>query len=276
MPTVQSKDGTAIAYDRTGSGPALILVDVALCFRRFGPSHDLAPMLASRFTIYSYDRRGRGESGDTQPYAVDREVEDIEALIGAAGGHAMLYGVSSGAALALEAASRLRGVDKLMLYEAPFIVDDSRGPLTSDYWGRISDAVKANHRGKALALFMRAVGVPGPAIFVMRLTPIWKKLKPVAHTLPYDGALVSENQRGRPLTARRWQSATMPTLVADGGKSPAWMRNATKALADALPNATYRTLPGQTHMVKADAHVPVIMEFLLGATAPVAPRASPA
>src|SRR5262245_54767576 len=146
MPTVQSKDGTTIAYDRAGNGPALILVDGAMCYRAFGPSRDLAPRLTQWFTVYIYDRRGRGESGDTQPYSTDREVEDLEALIGVAGGHAMLYGVSSGAALALDTASKVRGVDKLILYEAPFIVDDSREPLTSDYWGRISDAVKRNDR----------------------------------------------------------------------------------------------------------------------------------
>lgn len=264
MPFVTSKDGTRIGYDTTGGGPALILVDGAMCYRAFGPSTQLAPLLAPHFTVFTYDRRGRGESGDAPTYDITREVEDLEALIDAAGGSAMLYGVSSGAALALEVASKVRTVTKLALYEAPFIVDNSRSPITSDYWGRISQAVAANRRGTALSLFLRAVGVPGFVVMVMRLTSIWKKLKTIAHTLPYDGALVWENQQGRQLTARRWRSISAPTLVMDGGNSPPWMRNGTRALADALPNAVYRTLPGQTHMVKANVHAPVLIEFFRG------------
>ena len=258
--TVISKDGTPIAFDRIGAGAPVILVDGALCHRRMGPSGPLAALLAPHFTVFTYDRRGRGESGDTAPYAVEREVEDIAALIDEAGGSAYLWGMSSGAVLALEAASRLRGIRKLAVYEAPFIVDDSRA-TTEDQWRRIGEAVAAKRRGAAVKVFLQAVGVPGFVIALMRLSPVWPKLKALAHTLPYDGALVRDHQMGRPLPAQRWASVTVPTLVMDGGKSPQWMRHGNRALALVLPNSQYRTLDGQTHMLKPKAHAPTLMEF---------------
>lgn len=261
--TVLSKDGTAIAFDRIGSGAPVILVDGALCYRGMGQSGQLAQLLASHFTVFTYDRRGRGESGDTAPYAVEREVEDIAALLGEAGGSAYLWGMSSGAVLALEAASRLRGLEKLALYEAPFIVDDSHS-TTEDQWVRIGEAVAADRRGAAVKIFLQAVGVPGFFIALMRLLPVWPKLKAIAHTLPYDGAVVQDNQRGRALPAERWASVTVPTLVMDGGKSPQWMRHGSRALALVLPNAQYRTLDGQTHMLKPKAHAPALVEFFKG------------
>jgi pimeloyl-ACP methyl ester carboxylesterase len=260
--TVRSKDGTAIAFDRIGHGSPVILVDGALCSRAMGPSRPLAELLAQHFHVITYDRRGRGGSGDTAPYAVDREVEDIEALVNEAGGTAFVWGVSSGGALALEAASRIAGIRKLAVYEAPFIVDDSRPPVS--IWGRISEAVAAGRRGDAVKIFMKAVEVPAVFIALMRVMPVWSKLKAVAHTLPYDGAIVQDNQRGKPLPARRWASVTIPTLVLDGGKSPVWMRHGMRSLATVLPNARYLTLDGQTHMVKANAHAPALVEFFNG------------
>ncbi len=257
---VLSKDGTEIAFDRLGHGLPMILVDGALCYRGMGPSEPLAELLAQHFTVFTYDRRGRGGSGDTAPYAVEREVEDIEALLTEAGGTAFVWGTSSGAVLALEAANRLSGIEKLALYEAPFIVDDSRS-TTQDGWARIGEAVAANRRSDAVKLFMKTVGVSDLFIALMRLMPVWSKLKAVAHTLPYDGAIVKDNQRGEPLPAGRWASVTVPTLVMDGGKSPAWMRNANRALASVLPTAQYRTLEGQTHMLNAKVHAPVLIEF---------------
>ena len=266
MSTVRSKDGTTIAYDRAGQGPALILVDGAMCYRAFGPSGPLARALAPHFTVYSYDRRGRGESGNTTPWAVEREVEDLEALVKEAGGSVFLYGISSGAALALEAANRLSGITRLALFEAPFIVDDSRAPMTLD-WRRIDQAVAEDRRSDALGIFMRAVGMPSFMIPIMRLLPMWSKLKAVAPTLPYDGALVRDFEKGTPLPAGRWSRVTMPTLVLDGGKSPEWMRNAMKSLSQVLPDARYQTLPGQTHMVKPAAHAPVVAAFLANGSA---------
>jgi pimeloyl-ACP methyl ester carboxylesterase len=264
MPTVTSKDGTRIAYDREGQGPALILVDGAMCYRDSGPAKPLAKMLANEFTVITYDRRGRGESGDTAPYAMEREVEDIDALLQAAGGSAFVYGISSGAALALEAANRLAGIRKLVLYEAPFVVDDGSSPLPGDFLARLKQFLSANQRGEAVKLFMRQVGVPGFGIFVMQLMPVWKKLTGIAHTLPYDITIIQDYSRGTALPAGKWAGAIMPAIVADGGKSPASMRNAAAALAKAVPNATYRTLPGQTHMLKPQAIAPVLVEFFKG------------
>jgi pimeloyl-ACP methyl ester carboxylesterase len=264
MKRVISKDGTPIAFDRSGNGPAVILVDGALCYRGSGPSGPLAAALAGHFTVFTYDRRGRGDSGNTAPYAVEREVEDIEALINEAGGSAFVYGISSGAVLALEAANHGLAIKKLALYEAPFIVDDSRLPIPEDFVAQLYDRISADRRGDAVRLFMKLVGVPGIFIALMRFLPAWSKLKAVAHTLPYDITLTQDNQRGKPLPARRWAAVTAPTLVVDGGKSPAWIRHAMRALADVLPNAKLRTLEGQTHMVKPKALAPLLVDFFAG------------
>jgi pimeloyl-ACP methyl ester carboxylesterase len=263
MTTVTSADGTRIAYERTGAGPAVLLVDGAMCYRASGPARPLAQRLSSTFTVYTYDRRGRGESGDTAPYAVEREVEDIEALIKEAGGAACVYGISSGAALALEAANRGAGITRLALYEAPFIVDDTLPARPDDYLDQLDALIAADRRGDAVRTFMRTVGVPGVFIALMRIMPAWSKLTGVAHTLPYDFRVLGDTGRGRPLPGDRWTEATMPTLVMDGGKSPTWMRNAMAQFAEVLPAATYRTLPGQTHMLKPDAVAPVLREFFL-------------
>jgi pimeloyl-ACP methyl ester carboxylesterase len=261
MTQVRSKDGTSIAFERAGKGPAFILVDGALCSRAMGPMGPLAKLLTPHFTVFTYDRRGRGDSGDTKPYAVEREVEDIEALIKEAGGTAFVHGTSSGAVLALEAAARLPSIRKLALYEAPFVVDSSHPPRPADLLARMSGLVAADRRGDAVKLFMKTVEVPGVFIAMMQLTPVWRKLKAAAHTLPYDFTILGDTGSGRPLPARRWASATMPTLVAAGGKSPVYMQNAMRALAENLPNAQHHTLERQNHMVKAQAIAPLLVKF---------------
>lgn len=261
MATAVSKDGTPIAYDRDGSGPALILVDGALCYRASGPAKPLAALLTKTFTVFTYDRRGRGESGDAGSYSIEREVEDLDAILQEAGGSAYVYGISSGAALTLEAASRLKGIRKAVVYEAPFIVDGTHSPLPSDFIDRLRSFIAAHRRTDAVKMFLRRVGAPAFAVMVMPLFSVWKKLTAVAHTLVYDLTIVGPFSAGRPLPAAHWASATIPIIVADGGKSPTWMRNANRALSQALPNATYRTLPGQTHMLKPQAIAPVIKEF---------------
>lgn len=268
MAMVRSKDGTIIAYERTGQGQPLILVDGALCYRDSGPSRPLAALLAQHFTVYVYDRRGRGESGDTAPYAVEREVEDLEALINEAGGSAFVYGISSGAALALEAANAGLAVVRLALYEAPFIVDNSLPPRPDDYLARMDALIAEGSRGDIVRLFMRTVGMPGFLVALMRFMPGWSKLTAIAHTLPYDFRVLGDTGSGKPLPRERWSSASMPILVMDGGKSPTWMRNAMRSLASVLPNAQYRTLEGQTHMLKAEAVAPVLCDFFLGEAAP--------
>jgi pimeloyl-ACP methyl ester carboxylesterase len=262
MPTVTSADGTTIGYSKTGSGPAMILVDGAMTWREMGPNGDLAKALAGDFTVYTWDRRGRGQSGDTAPYALEREVEDIAALIAEAGGHALLYGISSGGALAIEAARRLDSVDALLVYEVPYVVDDTRPPVPDDYARRMDALLAAGDRGGAVKLFMReGVGLPAAMVAMMRLMPSWRKLTSVAHTLPYDISFTVGDQRGRPYAPGRFDGISAPVLVVDGGKSPAAMRNAMKALAATLPGATYETLPGQTHLVKAAALAPVLTAF---------------
>lgn len=263
MPSTQavpSRDGTSIACERRGHGHPLILVDGALCSRAMGPSLKLAQALEGSFTVFRYDRRGRGDSGDTAPYAVEREVDDIEAVLRAAGGEAFIWGMSSGAMLALMAAARLPGIKKAALYEAPLIVDDSRATTQAD-WATIRQAITEDRRGDAVTAFLKSVGMPGLLIAFMKLTPIWRRLKAVAHTLPYDGSIVAADQLGKPLDPIRWDCMRVPALVTDGGKSPVWMLRGNKALAEALPNARHRTLAGQNHMLNAAALAPVLTQF---------------
>jgi len=247
MRTVISKDGTTIAFDRTGTGPAVILVDSALADRSVCVK--LAKLLAEEFTVINYDRRGRGESSDIQPYAVEREVEDIEALVDKAGGSAFIFGSSSGAVLALEAASKLPAkIKKQVLYEPPFIVDDSRPPMPADFVEQVKELLARDKRSDALKLFFSsAMGIPGIFITIMRLMPSWSKSKSVAHTLPYYLMVMGDNQRGKPLPASRWVTATMPTLVLTGGKSEAFFHTGGDALAKVLPNAQHRILKDQHH-----------------------------
>lgn len=262
MPHVTSADGTRIAYTATGSGPALVLVDGALCHRAFGPSKDLVKELAPHFTVYAYDRRGRGESGDTEPYAVEREIEDIAAVIDAAGGEVALLGLSSGGVLALDAAAALDQVTKAAVYECPFIVDATHAPRPASLVDDMDALIARGENGKAVSSFMRTVGTPAAAVAVMKLTPIWKKLKAVAPTIRYDYRVLGDTGAGRPLPGDRWAGAKQPVLAMDGAKSPDYLRNAMRAVADVLPSAEHRSLPGQTHMVKAAVLAPVVREFL--------------
>ena len=256
---VISKDGTAIAFERIGTGAPVILVDGALCHRGMGQTRHLAKLLAPHRTVITYDRRSRGESGDTPPYAVQREVEDLAALLHEVGGSAYIWGTSSGAVLALEAASQLNGIRKLALYEAPLIVDDSRSG-TEEQWAGIDRAIASNHRAEAVRIFLRMVGVPGFFVALMRLMPMWSKLEAIAHTLPYDGAIVRDYQRGHSLPPNRWASITVPMLIMDGGRSPRWMRSGNRALARVL-NADHCTLKGQTHVLKPKVHAPMLVDF---------------
>ncbi len=262
MEKVISKDGTAIAFERSGAGPAVILVDGALCSRAFGPMPKLAPLLARRFTVFMYDRRGRGDSGDTRPYAKEREVEDIEALVQAAGGSAFLLGLSSGAALALEAAARVASglpIKKLAVYEPPFMIDDASHHAAADHEGQLKRLIAEGHRGAAVKYFMRKmVGIPAPFVLLMRLmTGVWRKLEAVAHTLPYDAAVMGDFS----LPAARLASITAPTLAIHGGKTDARLQKAVRAVAKAVPGAQLRTLKGQTHNVKPEVLSTAVVEF---------------
>jgi pimeloyl-ACP methyl ester carboxylesterase len=258
MSQVRSKDGTAIAFERSGSGPALILVDGALCSRGFGPSPKLAPLLSRQFTVYAYDRRGRGESGDTEPYSPQREVEDLAALIEAAGGHAFLLGLSSGGALALDAAASGLRVRRVLAYEPPFVNEE--GQLDgSHHEGVLKRLLAAGQRGRAVKYFMGdMVGAPAAMVAIMRLMPwIWRKLEAVAHTLPYDAAVMSAFRIPRD----RFASVRVPALVMSGSKTDARLRRAARAVAEAIPGAQHRDLAGQTHAVKPEVLAPAAVEF---------------
>jgi pimeloyl-ACP methyl ester carboxylesterase len=273
MNIARSTDGTAIAFETCGHGPPLILIDGALCYRKMGPSRALANALSEHFTVITYDRRGRGESGDTAPYSTEREIEDLAALIAAAGGSAYVCGFSSGAVLALDAAAHGLAISGLVLYEPPFIVDDSRPPAAADYTERLNALLESNRRGDAVRLFMRHVGMPSPLVPLMRFMPAWGKLKRVAHTLPYDSEIMGDTQSGRPLPASRWPGTKVKTRVIVGGKSPAFFHNGTRMLADLLANAEHCVLEGQTHMVKAKALAPVLIDYFAGERAVSADRA---
>lgn len=258
-----SADGTRIAYEVRGSGPALVIVDGALCQRSMGPSRPLAERLASAFTVHVYDRRGRGESepGRTA-YHPDREVEDLGAVIAVAGGHAHVFGASSGAALALRAAQAGLPIDRIAVYEAPFIVDDTHAPHDAELGRRTSDLVDAGRSGDAVKLFMRTVGAPGVMVAVMRLLPVWKKLTSVAPTLPHDYEIVLERQQGEPLPEDAYDAVNQPVLVIAGGKSPAYLQNSQAAIVGVLADGRLETLPGQTHMIKAKVTAPVVAAHL--------------
>jgi pimeloyl-ACP methyl ester carboxylesterase len=260
---VKSRDGTTIGFDRSGEGPPIVLVSGATEYRAIASSASkLVDLLAPRFTVFTYDRRGRGESGNAAPYAVEREIEDLDALVAEAGGSAFLVGSSSGGVLALDAAASGLAVTKLAVYEPPFIVDDSRPPLPGDYVERLDALVAEGRRGDAAELFLtKAIGLPCEFVAPMRQDGSWAVLEGVAHTLAHDGRIMGDTMSGKPLPADRWASVTMPALVLDGGASDAWIHNGAQALADLLPNAERRTLEGQTHDVSPEALAPELEEF---------------
>ena len=263
MAFVTSKDGTRIGYSVVGAGPAIILIDGALCWRASGPAGPLAEQLKDRFSVYTYDRRGRGESGDTKPYAIEREVEDLAAVIGAAGGTAAVYAISSGVGLALAAANAGLPISKMVLYEFPIFTDNSRH-VTADYARRMDELIASGDNAGAVKHFMgTGVGVPKFAMFMMGLMGIFRKLAPVAPTLAYDTRLITPYWTNTPPDASTWPDVAMPVLDIGGGKSEAWMQNAQVAVSEALPNATHKTLPGQNHMVAPTAIAPMIKEFVL-------------
>ena len=261
MKKVTSKDGTTIAFDQAGQGPAIILVDGALCYRTFGPMGPLAALLAPHFTVINYDRRGRGDSGDRKPYTVEREVEDIEALINQAGGSAFLFGTSSGGCLALEAAIQLGNkVKGLAMWEPPYNSDPATRQEWKDYWKQLAELLAAGRRGDAVVLFMKFVGTPADQIDGMRQAPMWPMFETVAPTLVYDAAATGGDDRTVP--TERAARVTRPTLVMNGTVIPFMLATAT-ALAKAMPHAQQRTLEGQSHDVNLEVLAPVLVEFFI-------------
>ena len=246
--TVVSRDGATIAYEQTGSGPVVILVSAALSDR--DGARPLARHLSSGFTVLNYDRRGRGRSSTKQPYAVEREVEDVAALVQAAGGNVYLFGSSSGAVLALDAAQQLGArVTRLFLYEPPLIVDSSRAPVPAGLTAEIQTALAANDRDQAVALFFgKGMGIPGPGVTFMRwMLPAWSDMLRLAHTIPYDLQILAGTQTGQPLPSDRWAQVSAPALVAAGSKGEPFFHTGAQALAAKLPAARYSALEGLDH-----------------------------
>jgi len=262
--TVRSQDGTTIAFDRSGRGPSLVIVNGALSDRRAVP--ELASRLAAELTVIAYDRRGRGDSTDTLPYAVEREIDDLAALVDAAGGSAFVFGHSSGAVLALRAAAAGVPIPRLALYEPPLMVDDTRPPIPDDYVSHLDELVEASQGGEAVSYFLTAGPlIPPPVIDQMRASPAWAPMEAMAHTIPYDARIMDGLMTAdtKPLT--RWASVATPTLVLDGSASPPWIRHGASALAGILPNASAATLDGQGHGPASEFLAPVLLEFFADA-----------
>jgi pimeloyl-ACP methyl ester carboxylesterase len=258
---MRSRDGTPIAYERIGDGPAVILVGGGLVDPITGragrwENAPLAAELAASFTVWNYDRRGRGDSGDTPPYAVERELEDLEALVAEAGGVAHVYGVSSGGALAFEAAAAGIAIDKLAVYEVPYFVDDDGSQVWAEYVEQLDKALAEDRRGDAVELFMRVAGSPDESIASARSSAMWPGLEAIAHTLAYDAACLGD---GRPPTARLAR-ITQPTLVATGGGAK-FFEQAADEVSASIPHTERLTIEGQTHLVDPKALAAVLQRF---------------
>jgi pimeloyl-ACP methyl ester carboxylesterase len=261
MPTVTSKDGTIIAYDRTGEGPPLIIVAGSFEDRKAMGAY--ARPLAEHFTVYAYDRRGRGDSGDNQPYAIEREIEDIAALIDEAGEPAFVFGGSSGAVLSLDAVEHGLDIPKLAVYEPPFSVDDSRPPIPDDFVDELTSLVAAGRPSEVATVYLVKGGVLSEeSVAQMAAAPYWETdVVPVAHTLLYDAIIMDGTVSGGPLPTDRWAHVTQPTLIMNGTQSFTWAGAAANALAALLPNATRKTFDGEEHQVSPQTVAPAMVEF---------------
>ena len=274
MKKVRSADGTTIAFDQLGKGPALILVGGALEQRAMdSETAQLAPLLAEHFTVFHYDRRGRGDSTDTQPYAVEREIEDLDALITEAGGSAFVFGISSGAALAMEAAIKLgEKVKKLAMYEVPYNDDEAARRAWKAYRKQLADALAHGRRGDALALFMLLTGMPADHLDRARQHPLWPMWEAVASTLAYDAAVMGEDAS---VPTEKAAGVAVPALIMDGSASYPFMHVTALALVKAMPHAQHRTLEGQTHEVAVSAIAPVLVEFFTANAAVLGEQGEP-
>ncbi len=258
---VTSADGTSIAFERFGGGPAVIVVGGATCDRAM--TRPLAEELGRHFTVINYDRRGRGDSGDTQPYAIEREVEDLGALIAEAGSMASVYGHSSGAGLALHAAARGLPIARLVLHEPPYAPDtEEERRISREYGEKLRAILAEGRRGDAVALFMTTVGMPPEMVEGVRNEPWWAKMEEVAPTLAYDSEIMGDVSGGGTIPAGLIGAVTVPALVLCGGASPEWMIEVGRQISDGLPNGRLRVLDGQEHVVPPDVLAPVLAEFL--------------
>ncbi|MGW0198519.1 alpha/beta fold hydrolase [Nonomuraea sp. NPDC003201] len=255
MHTTRSADGTAIVFDRTGSGSPVVLVSGASCAR--GIHTALAGLLAGGHTVVNYDRRGRGDSGDALPYAVEREIEDLGAVIEEAGGSAAVFGNSSGAVLALRAAAAGLPITRLALWEPPFQLDAGAPGRAEAYAKELAACLADDRRGDAMALFLRSVGLPPAMIGQMRQAPMWASMEAIAPTLAYDAAVMGDHRLPSGLANVR-----IPTLVLTGSRTGPWAPAAAQAMSGGLPSCRHVVLEGQDHNVSWDALLPPLMSFL--------------
>lgn len=266
MDSVTSSDGTRVAMDILGDGPPVVLVTGAFGYRKYPKSVDIAERLSRHFTVFNYDRRGRGDSGDTPPYAVGREIEDLAAVVRAAGGSAATWGMSSGGVLALRAAAAGVSISQLAVYQPPFLVTTSQAVPPPDFAERLNELVATDQQSKAVHYFMtEGMGAPAFVILMMRLLPVWPRLTALAHTLPYDCAVVGKDGTGGPLDPADWAAVASPALVMDGQKSPARAKAAAEALTRVLPNARHVRLPGQGIDVSPKVLVPELISYFTSA-----------
>lgn len=255
---VTSADGTRIAYHKVGHGPALLVVNGALGFRGMSFARKATRELAEHFTVIDYDRRGRGESGDQAQYEVAREVEDLAALMqGAAGGPCYVFAQSSGAALALWAAADGVPMKALVAYEPPYMVGEPTDRPAADYGARVTSLIAAGRRDEAVTLFMVTVGVPRLAVALMRLFPLWKDLRAVAHTLPYDAAVMGDFD----FPIERLASIPVPVVAVAGEKTTATLQRAVREVAATVPGAQHRLAPGMSHAINAARLAPLLREW---------------
>ncbi len=263
MSTVTSADGSTIAFEAYGEGRPLILIDGATAHRAVNPLNDeVGKLLTDDFRTYAYDRRGRGASTDTAPYAIQREIEDIAALIEDAGQPAILFGWSSGGLLALDAAAAGLPIAGLVLFEPPVVVDDVRPPLPTDYVEQLDAFVAEGRRDKAAELFMTAAAMlPAEAIPGMKQSPYWAPVEEIAHTISYDGRIMGTTMSGNPLPADRWADVKVPVLVLYGDKTWPALSAGAQAVAAHLPTATLKAIPGENHGTEPATLAPVLREF---------------
>jgi len=260
---VTSVDGTRIAFDRLGQGPPVVVVSGMFCDRR--TTRRLAERLAGQFSVINYDRRGRSDSGDTAPYAVEREIEDLGALIDEAGGTASVYGHSSGAGLALNAAAGGLPITRLVLHEPPYGPDDEESRRSArELAESVRAALAEDRRADAVKLFLTATGMPPEVAEGMSSDP---KMHAVAPTMPYDFEIMGDYSRGGTIPEDLVRAIEIPTLVIAGGASPDFFRDTAARIAEVLPNGTYTVLEGQDHGAPADVVAPAVAEFLQGRSA---------
>jgi len=260
MNTVTSKDGTVLAYDIYGKGQPLIYITGATCFRTFKPIVHDAKIFGNEFAVYNFDRRGRGESGDTQPYSIEREIDDIEAMIDEAGGRALLYGHSSGAILALEAATKLKDkIEKIVVYEPPYVHSEVEQANHEKFSQSVLKLLAFGKHKQSLKAFLNGIGMPGLFVRLLPFFPGWKSMCSLAPTLAYDLELSKDFP---PL--EKFKEIQISTLVLVGSKSSERIRAVGSQIATASPHINFKEIAGQDHMIPAKVLLPIFTRFFNG------------